>query len=315
MDFGTLIDPIKRHPFILLGGVAAVLIFVQLRGSKTAKTSTSASGVYSMTADPNQIALQAAHDNNAAQISMASIAAQTQQNYINSQTQLGLAALSTQAHSADIAGNISMAQVAAGAQLGTAQIGASMFDTAIQGITANYISQLKANGASNIAYSSYSNASGNGTNAGSGAPSSAPGGFAGNGNGGWNVNLNSGGNFGTTTVNPAGSAVINTANNQIEQLFNNVLRAGQGTSPLETQMITDGGGSTVQPATTVNPTPSFHDPNFQHGSDHGADPIFVNWVNGQHLPTVTDITPTVGSINGWIGSFINPNAGTTQTVH
>lgn len=320
MNLGSIIEPIKRHPYIVVGGVVGVLVLIQLRGMAkgAAPAAQSGSGVYTMSTDPNALALQAQHDQNAADISKASIQAQTAQSYFDMTRIVSLAGIAAQDHAATLASGVSLAQVAASQQSANAAIGASMFDTAVQGVTANYISQLKANGASNIAYSSSTSidSSSGKSGSGSGAAGSTGGSATGSNGSKWNVNLNSSGNFGTTTVNPAGSALLNTANIQIEQMFNNVLRAGAGQNVLETPIITDGGGTTQQTTTPPKTTPK--PPTQSGGGGNGGsrgDPIFLNWINGLPLPTVTDITPTAGSAMGWVGSFINPNSGQSQAVH
>jgi hypothetical protein len=299
MDASTFIDPIKRHPFILIGGVVAVIILIQLRSKKTGAPS-GGTGVYTAGVDPNQVALQGQQQVLAAQTAQDAIKAQTAKSYIDMMGQVQTAQINA-------GQTVSLAEITAAQQTANAGIGASMFGTAVQGVTANYISQLKANGASNISYSSTMNGSGSSGSGGSGG--------SGSGGSGNSFNISNSGNWGTTTNNPAGSAVINTANTQIEQMFNNVLRAGAGIGPLETSLITDGGGSTQQSVTTPHSpsSPAGHDQSGNGGSR--GDPIFVNWLTGSAMPTVTDITPNAGSPFGWVGSFVNGNTGATQTIH
>lgn len=296
MNAATFIDPIKRHPFILIGGVVAVIVIMQLRSKSAASNSGSSTGVYTQGVDPNQIALQGQQQALSAQTAQQAIQAQTAQSYIQMMGQVQTAQINA-------GQTVGLAEIQSAQDTANAAIGASMFGTAVQGLTANYVSQLKANGASNIAFSSSSSGS---TGSGSG------------GSGGSNsFDISNTGTWGTTTNNPAGSAVINSANTQIEQLFNNVLRAGAGIGPVETSIITDGGGSVSSPTPTTPTAPKTG--TFTGNPDRSTgghnDPIFVNWLTGSALPTVTDITPSAGSPFGWTGSFVNGNTGASQTIH
>ena len=81
ISFSSVKDAAADHPFLLIGGVAAVLLFLQLR-KKPAQTTTPS--VYAFTADPNQIAASTA-------LSNAQTAAGVAQNQNNNALQLGLA--------------------------------------------------------------------------------------------------------------------------------------------------------------------------------------------------------------------------------
>jgi hypothetical protein len=303
MHFSDLINPMKAHPYVVVGGVVGVLVVIQMRSAAAKKAAAAApatgSGVYAMTTDPNQVALQAQQATNAANISMASITANLQQT-------LGLASIGAQTQIAADQTQVSLAQNQSAQQISLASIAAAIFGTATQGVTANYVSQLVANGASNIAYSNTADATTSGNSGGSNG-----------GNSSWNggsTSIKNSGTYGTTTNNPAGSAVINTANSQIEQMFNNVIRAGQGISPLETTIMTDGGGSVAAPA-PATPAAGGNGSSWQAHGGSSVDPIFANWTTGNPLPSVTDISAAAGSAFGWVGSFINPNTGQQQTVH
>lgn len=84
LSFSTIKDAAASHPFVLIGGVAGVLLFWQLRSKSSSANASSAPSVYTMTADPNQIAAATATTN-------AQTAADVAQNQTNAALQLGLA--------------------------------------------------------------------------------------------------------------------------------------------------------------------------------------------------------------------------------
>ncbi len=217
----SIFAPLEKHPFILIGGVVAVLLLWQLKGSShNAVQPATLSG-----ADPALTSLAAAQLQTAAATNIAGINANSGLGQTKIMADVANTQTSTQA-------DVMNHQAILGANVMNGQSGAGIFATAAEAITANYELQLQANGA---------NVSGSSSQSGS---STGSGGTAGSGVG-FNVNSNS--NY-SSVANPAGSASINTANTQIEEMFNNILRSGAGQSVMQTALITT-------PSVSVAPAP------------------------------------------------------------
>ena len=213
----NIIAPLKAHPVILVVGVAAVLLYMQLRGGKTAPPPQAAPTMV----DSNLIALEAQKSAQNADVAKASISAQTAGSYFD---MLKNVTLNNNATQITLAHDSNVAQAA----IANASIGATMFSTAAHGLSANYVSQLNANGA-NISFTSNNGANGTSPNSYGTVTSNSNYAYA-------------------TQANPAGSATINTANTQLEEMFNNVLRAGMGVLPQQTALITTQGAATPLPS-------------------------------------------------------------------
>ena len=275
----TVIEKVKDHPYIVLGGVAGVLLLLALRrGGGSASTNSGGSGIYSVAADPNVLALQAQQINASRDVAVASIAAQSQGEAIKAQR------------------DVQMLAVSDAANIATAKIGASMFDTAAAGLTTNYMLQQ------------------NFLNSQTGMASPSPGGPFVWGNGNMTLNPDQSRALGLdprshinipvfsgvgTPGTPGDVGVINTANTQLEQLFNNVLRAGQGAAPLETQILT------TPPTPGTGPT--------QTGTAL-VDPVFLDWTSNG-LRSITDVTPGVANNFGFSGSFTSIPGNGQLTFH
>ena len=266
-----IVKNITSHPYILLGGVASVLVIMYVRRSGSASsggTTVIASGTAT---DPNADALQAAQIAASARVSLASIAAQT-----------------TQSNN-----SVSLAAISAEQNVQTAGIGASMFATASAGLGQNYAMQLAAqNSMTGVTGHSVTSAQLN--------PKAGAGQYVEQWNSNWQPWMAGAIGQQVPIVSGTGStagdvAVINTANTQLEQLFNNVLRAGAGAAPLETQILTTPGqGATITGTATI-------------------DPVLVNMTNAG-VQSITDITPGTGGTYGFSGSY-NPVGATAQVYH
>jgi len=70
-----------------------------------------------------------------------------------------------------------------------------------------------------------------------------------------------------------------TTNNQIEELFNNVIKAGQGIGPLQTVTMQNSGPAYTQTGQAF------------------VDPVFAVWNGGSATPDITDVTLTPTGAN------------------
>lgn len=82
----SVISSAKAHPYILVGGVGAVLLFLQLRKGKSS-ASSSGPAIYAFTQDPNVIAANAA-------VTQSQLAAGVATHNTDAALQLGLAQIS-----------------------------------------------------------------------------------------------------------------------------------------------------------------------------------------------------------------------------
>ena len=86
----------------------------------------------------------------------------------------------------------------------------------------------------------------------------------------------------------------NATNNQISELFNNVIRAGQGTAPMQTVTMQDS-GTTVTGSAII-------------------DPLFAVWDGSSATPAITDVTLNGASQYGYTGSVYTPGSAAAVNI-
>ena len=264
-----VLSSVTAHPYIVAGGVASVLVIMYVRRSGSTSRGGATVIASGTVTDPNADALRAAQIAASAQVSLASIAAQSKAQTTMSNNAVSLAAISAEQ----------------GVQ--TAGIGATMFATAANSLSQNYAMQIAAQGAMTGVSGRYvTNAQANG--------------YVEQNNANWQPWMAGAIGQSVPIVSNTGSTagdigVINTANTQLEQLFNNVLRAGAGAAPLETQILTTPGqGATVTGSAKI-------------------DPVFINMTNAG-IQSITDVTPGTGGTFGFTGSY-NPVGAASVVYH
>lgn len=288
MNLSEVLAPIKAHPGLVIGGALGVVGVVWLVTHASSASAASAAPAASTasaasTSDPYMDSLIATQNTNATNLAIAQIQAQTTST-VNQQNN------ATAASAAVI-----------NAQVENAQVGASMFSTAAQALSTNYDTQL-----------SYASGTGGASDTYTGA-SSLPYGIIGGtpggvweGSGGINNAVGTKGGamvptyaYETSTTganDPAAVNEINTANTQLEEMFNNVLRAGQGIAPVQNNLVTTGSQSSTTGSYVQTGTEKY-------------DPVFVGISNTGALPTITDITPGASNSYGYTGSEFDPGTG------
>jgi hypothetical protein len=271
MNFSSVIAPIKAHPYVVGGGVAALVLLMYMRKTPSAQPAAAApSTTQTAAADPNLVALQAAQLSANTQTSIASIQAQTSATAIQAAQQTAI-----------VTSNNATIQ-------NTTNDATAAFSTLSAGLSQNYSTQLAANSGGN--YGNTTSGIADGTLITPGGAGWQP----------WMQNYIHSGDpvaiMGQDNYSPAASSVMNTANTQLEQAFNNIIRAGQGASPLETQIITSGNTGGPQQIGTA-----------------AIDPVLVNY-DATGVSTINDITPTAGSTYGYTGSVYNQKTGASTIM-
>ena len=260
-----------QHPYIWGGAAAVVGVYVVLKMVKGGASSASGGGtaVVSSAIDPTQAALTAQQMQDNVALTTASLQAQTQQ--------AGLTALSTitasnNAASVQIAGMNDNAV--------NAQTAASIYATAVNGLTANSTAGTVSSAVPSGGVIGYGNEWLN-------ADQATAAGFV----------AHSGQNVPVYTQNVSQGPATNSTQNQIEELFNNVIRAGQGTAPMQTV--------TMQPSDTTSYS--------QTGTAH-IDPVFAVWDGSSAVPTITDVTLNSDSQYGYTGSVYTPGSAAAVNI-
>ena len=187
-----------------------------------------------------------------------------------STAQLNALAAVTQSNNA---AGVQVAQITANTN--AAAIAASIFGTAVSGLTAN----SNTGGADLSAFNNGTFGVANGTALVPGGP-------------GWQSWMDPFAHSGNSVpiygaTGNSGQAT-NVTNNQIEELFNNVIRVAQGTSPLQTVTMQPSGPTVAQTGSAT------------------IDPVFAVWDGHGATPTITDVTLNPNSQYGYTGSVFNP---------
>ena len=91
----NVVNAVKAHPGVVIGGTAALVILMMLRGGSSTTAAPSGTGVVALTTDPNVVAAntQMTLASDALSANGASLAAQVSMNQTNATAALGLAAI------------------------------------------------------------------------------------------------------------------------------------------------------------------------------------------------------------------------------
>lgn len=239
----------KQHPYVWGGGTAALVLLYLYSRRSTASPSNSGTAVVSSTIDPTQAALTAQQMQDNVAMATANLQAQTTVASLNAAQTINGQNVAGAVHIAGVNANVTNAQTAA-----------SIFGQAVSGLTEN---NAMAIGQQSAVSGDYTTGIAPGTAIVPGGP-------------GWQSWMAP---FAHSTdpvpiVTGGGqSTLTNVTNNQIEELFNNVINAGQGNAPLQTvTMQPSGGGQQITGYGTI-------------------DPVFATWSgSGQANPNITDVT-------------------------
>lgn len=260
----VIVDRIKAHPLWLAGGVVLVLVYFATRGRNTT-AATPVTAQVSTGIDPTAAALQQTQMNNTAAMGVAQLQAQQNEAALNAAVAMKVSDNNALVQTTSIAANVANAKTLA-----------SIFGTAVGGLTIN-----SDGGAQAADY--------NGWTTSGVAPGTAlvPGGP------GWQSWMDpfahSGNSVPIVSGTPSTGLPTNVTNNQIEELFNNVARAGLGTAPMQTVTMQppSGTGQSITGTATI-------------------DPVFAVWDGHGGAPVITDITLDPSSVYGYTGSVYNP---------
>ena len=260
----------SQHPYAWGGGaLALVVLYMYARSGSSASTASSGTAVVSSTLDPTAAALTAQQMQDNVALTTASLQAQTQQSAITAATTINQQNTSAAVQAASINANVVNAQTAA-----------SIFGTATNGLLENNAMSSNAADTSGVTTADL--------NAGANYNGQGLYGAIEQWDPGWQSWMNNdiGGQvpvYGQTNSGPA----TNTTANQMEEMFNNVIRAGQGTAPLQTVTMQPSSGTGIVGSATI-------------------DPVFAVWDGSSSVPTITDVTLNPQSQYGYTGSVFNP---------
>ena len=257
----------QSHPYAWGAGAAVIALYLVFhKGTSSSSASTTQTAVASTALDPTAAALSSQQMQTNAQLTEAQISAQTQTAGLTALQEIVQANDSTQVQVAGINANVANAQTAA-----------SIFGTATNALTVN--NELAGN-SSSTGYSTSGVA--NGTALVPGGP-------------GWQSWMDPFAHSGISVpITSNTPTATNATNNQISELFNNVIRAGQGTAPLQTVTMQDS-GTTVTGSAII-------------------DPVFAVWDGSSATPAITDVTLNGASQYGYTGSVYTPGSAAAVNI-